>query len=95
MDFRKINQINFHEAEDNVPCYFYDREEASTITATGRPPMFKTAEELETKISEYFKLCKVKPFLDDDGEPMTDKRGDARFQFPPIPPQSQRSQMSR
>jgi len=47
--------------------------------------MFKTAEELETKISEYFKLCEAKLFLDDDGEPMTDKRGDV-ITMPGKPP---------
>ncbi len=44
--------------------------------AGGRPPKFKSAEELERKIDEYFKDCDGTPILLPDGAPLKDKAGE-------------------
>lgn len=42
---------------------------------SGRPPMYKTKEEIQKKIDAYFIECDGKPFLDEDGKPILDKNG--------------------
>lgn len=39
----------------------------------GRPPKFTKKEEIEGLIADYFEECKGKPWLDKDGNPITDK----------------------
>jgi hypothetical protein len=41
----------------------------------GRPLKYKTAEELQTAIDQYFKDCEGKPLTDDEGTVMLDKHG--------------------
>lgn len=41
----------------------------------GRPPMYKTAKEIQKKIDEYFEECKGKPFYDENGVLVRDKYG--------------------
>ena len=41
----------------------------------GRPPMYKTAEEIQEKIDAYFKECEGTLLHDGDGNPMIDKYG--------------------
>lgn len=41
----------------------------------GRPPMFESAEQMQTLIDAYFEECNGKPFLDEDGNPMRNKYG--------------------
>lgn len=41
----------------------------------GRPPTYKTVEEMQVKIDEYFEECNGKPLLDDNGKIMLDKWG--------------------
>ena len=41
----------------------------------GRPPMYKTAEEIQEKIDAYFEECKGEILFDSDGNPMVDKYG--------------------
>lgn len=41
----------------------------------GRPPMYKTKEEIQEKIDAYFEECKGRPLLDDDGKSVLDKYG--------------------
>ncbi len=41
----------------------------------GRPPAFKTAEEMQEKIDEYFKDCEGHVLTDNDGEIIYDKHG--------------------
>ena len=41
----------------------------------GRPPMYKTAEEIQEKIDAYFKECEGRLLYDGDGNPMIDKYG--------------------
>lgn len=43
---------------------------------TGRPPKYKTKEEIQQKIDTYFKECEGVPLMI-DGEPVLDKFGDA------------------
>lgn len=44
--------------------------------AGGRPPKFKSAEELQEKIEQYFRDCDGKPYIMDDGSPLMDKYGE-------------------
>lgn len=39
----------------------------------GRPPMYKTAEEIQEKIDAYFEECKGRVLTDDDGRVVRDK----------------------
>lgn len=41
----------------------------------GRPPKYKTAEEMQEKIDAYFEECKGELLLNKDGEPVIDKHG--------------------
>ena len=41
----------------------------------GRPPKFKTKEEMQEKIDAYFKECEGHVLTDDDGKPICDKNG--------------------
>lgn len=41
----------------------------------GRPPMYKTKEEIQEKIDAYFEDCKGRVLYDDEGHPMLDKWG--------------------
>lgn len=41
----------------------------------GRPPMYKSAEEIQEKIDAYFKSCEGQILYDADGNPMLDKYG--------------------
>ena len=43
------------------------------MSERGRPPMYKTKEELQEKIDAYFKACEGEPLLDDEGNVLTDK----------------------
>ena len=40
-----------------------------------RPLKYKTVDELQAAIDQYFEDCKGKPLLDDDGNAVTDKHG--------------------
>lgn len=42
---------------------------------TGRPPTFKTPEEMQVKIDQYFEEIEGHPLLDNDGKVMQDKWG--------------------
>lgn len=42
---------------------------------TGRPPTFKTPEEMQVKIDRYFEEIEGHPLLDNDGKVMQDKWG--------------------
>lgn len=52
----------------------------------GRPPKFKTKEEIQEKIDEYFKKCDGIPYLDDNGIPLTTSKGYIIYKTPPQPP---------
>ena len=41
----------------------------------GRPPKYKTKEEIQEKIDAYFEECKGSPLLDEDGKPVLTKFG--------------------
>lgn len=41
----------------------------------GRPPMYKTAEEMQEKIDEYFKSCQGRVLKDSEGNTVFDKYG--------------------
>lgn len=40
-----------------------------------RPPMYKTAAQMQAVIDKYFADCEGKPLIDSDGNPVFDKRG--------------------
>lgn len=44
-----------------------NRKTAQSHTGKGRPPAFKTKEEMDEKIEAYFKACEGRPLLDQDG----------------------------
>lgn len=41
----------------------------------GRPPKYKSKEEIEEKIEQYFKDCEGHPLADDEGNPVYNKWG--------------------
>ncbi len=45
------------------------------MSNAGRPPKYACAEDMETVIDAYFKSCEGKPLTNEDGEILTDKRG--------------------
>lgn len=49
---------------------------ASGKGRAGRPPKYKTVEEMQTKIDAYFTSCEGTPLLDDEGKAVTDKYGE-------------------
>ena len=51
----------------------------------GAPPKYKTKEEMEGLIENYFEECKGKPWLDKEGTPISDK-GKVLWKEYPKPP---------
>lgn len=49
---------------------------ASTRSPAGRPPRYKTVEEMQAKIDAYFTDCAGEPLLDENGTAITDKYGE-------------------
>ena len=47
----------------------------ATKKAVGRPPKYKSKEEIEEKIEEYFKECEGEILKDDEGKPIFNKFG--------------------
>lgn len=43
--------------------------------AAGRPPKYKSQEEIEEKIDAYFKECEGELLTDDEGQPVLNKWG--------------------
>jgi len=41
----------------------------------GAPPKYKTKEEIQQKIDQYFKDCEGTPLINDEGNPVCDKNG--------------------
>ena len=52
----------------------------------GRPPKYKSVEEIEDKIEQYFAGCEGEPFLDDEGNQVFNKYGNPCWIKPPKPP---------
>jgi hypothetical protein len=48
-------------------------------TPMGKPPMYKTVDEIEEKIEKYFKDCKGYPLTDSKGKQMFNKFGSPVF----------------
>lgn len=49
---------------------------ASGKSRVGRPPKYKTVEDMQAKIDAYFTACEGTPLLDDEGKAVTDKYGE-------------------
>lgn len=49
----------------------------------GRPPYFKTVEELDKLIDDYFQKCQPELLKDSEGNVMTDKKGNALWELNP------------
>ena len=47
-----------------------------TMATVGRPPMYKTKEEIQEKIDKYFEECKGTPLLNEDGTVAINKHGE-------------------
>ena len=47
----------------------------ATKKVVGRPPKYKSKEEIEEKIEEYFKECEGEILKDDEGKPIFNKFG--------------------
>ena len=45
----------------------------------GRPPLYKTPEELQAAVDRYFESCKGVPAFDKDGMPITNRSGLQRY----------------
>lgn len=56
------------------------------MARTGRPPKYKSVDEIKEKIEDYFKSCEGEPLLDDDGNPVFNKYGYPCWKKPPKPP---------
>ena len=39
----------------------------------GRPPKYKSVEEIEDKIEQYFESCEGEPLIDDEGNQVVNK----------------------
>ena len=52
----------------------------------GRPPKFKTREEIQEKIDQYFVECEGVPYVDEDGRPLRTEKGDILYEKAPKPP---------
>ena len=53
----------------------------------GRPPHYKTVEQMQPVIDEYFENCQHEYFTDDDGKPIYNPRGEPvikRYNFPSV-----------
>ncbi|EOS41759.1 terminase small subunit [Lachnospiraceae bacterium JLR.KK009] len=52
----------------------------------GRPPKYKSVEEIEDKIEQYFAICEGEPLLDDEGKQVINKYGYPCWIKAPKPP---------
>ena len=52
----------------------------------GRPPKYKSVEEIEDKIEQYFESCEGEPLIDDEGNQVVNKYGYPCWIKPPKPP---------
>lgn len=52
----------------------------------GRPPKYKSVEEIEDKIEQYFAICEGEPLLDDEGNQVINKYGYPCWIKAPKPP---------
>lgn len=50
---------------------------------TGRPLKYNTAEEMQIHIDEYFEKCQPKPYLNDEGKPLLDGKGNPIIELNP------------
>jgi len=49
----------------------------------GRPLKYKTAEEMQARIDEYFELCQPKPMMDAADKPFIDSKGNQMYELNP------------
>ncbi|MCI1959688.1 MAG: DNA-packaging protein [Clostridia bacterium] len=56
------------------------------MNSVGRPPKYKSAEEIQEKIDKYFKECDGQILLDEDEKPVFDKKGNPIYKVLPRPP---------
>lgn len=53
---------------------------------TGNQLKYKSVDEMQRKIDEYFAMCDGIPYYDEDGLPMVTPKGDIMYKVPPSPP---------
>lgn len=61
-------------------CFFYTRKESEVSLmadkkVTGRPPKYRSAKQMQSKIDEYFKSCEGEYLKDDNGKIVLNKFG--------------------
>ncbi len=56
------------------------------MASVGRPPKYKSVEEIEDKIEQYFAGCEGEPLLDDEGKQVFNRFGNPCWIKPPKPP---------
>jgi len=56
------------------------------VASVGRPPKYKSVEEIEDKIEQYFAGCEGEPLLDDEGNQVFNRFGYPCWIKPPKPP---------
>ena len=49
----------------------------------GRPLKYKTAEEMQKGIDEYFEMCQPMPMMDASGKPFIDNKGNQMYELNP------------
>lgn len=52
----------------------------------GCPPMYKSVEQMQEKIEEYFELCEGEPFYNEHGVPLVTDKGYLIYKIEPKPP---------
>ena len=53
----------------------FDQKGGEHMAKTGSPPRYKTKEEMQEKIDEYFTACEGHVLMGADGQPLYDKNG--------------------
>jgi hypothetical protein len=71
----KFNGIFYAKHTMRTKCNIKEVITMAEKHSSGRPPKYKTKEEIQKKIDEYFEWCKGEVLKDDEGNILTDKNG--------------------
>lgn len=59
---------------------------ANRKNPVGRPPKYRSKEEIQQKIDAYFRECDGEPYYDADGRPLVSSQGRVVYRKAPKPP---------